>query len=311
MIVIWAVGFVVGLVVAASASRRAVTAALTASEASNISPALIGITVLAVGTDLPEIANSIVAALSGHGDLIIGDTVGSAFTQVTLVLGLLCLAGRPLVTDHAVVLLTGGMATGALLVVALMVRDLSLSRWEGLALIIGWIVAVAIVHRRTGTYRATRRSSMANGAARHGAVALAWLAVVGVSATVVVESFVGLTDRIGLPELLTSALVLSLGTSLPELVVDWTAVRRGATALAIGDLFGSTLLDATLAPGIGPALRAVEVSPTATTVTVIAALAVVAATAIAASKPVHDRRTSPLMFLVYGAAVAAVLVTVA
>ena len=84
--VLWIVGFVVGLAITAMGSRRAVTAALAASEASNISPGLIGLTVVAVGTDLPEIANSIVSALTGHGDVAVGDATGSAMTQVTLVL---------------------------------------------------------------------------------------------------------------------------------------------------------------------------------------------------------------------------------
>ena len=86
MIVVWALGLVVGLIVAALASRRAVTAALLASEVSKISLGAIGVTVVAIGTNLPEIANSIIAAVTGHGDIAVGDATGSAMTQVTLVL---------------------------------------------------------------------------------------------------------------------------------------------------------------------------------------------------------------------------------
>lgn len=310
MILLWTVGLIGGLAIAAAASRRAVTAALAASEASSISPALIGATVLALGTDLPEIASSVVAAMSGHGDVIVGDAAGSALTQVTLVLGLLCLAGRPIATDRTVVVSTGAMATGALLIAALMLRNGSLSRWQGLVLCIGWVVALVVVKARSPGPTEPRLPITTRRAGHHSAVALGWLALVGIAATVMVESFVHLSDRIGVPELVASAVVLSLGTSLPELVVDWTALRQSASALAVGDLFGSTLLDATLALGIGPALRAVEVSATSSTVAVIAALAVVAATAIAGSKPTHDHHSAPLLFAVYAASIAAILVTI-
>ena len=98
MIVVWAAGLLVGLAVVTFASRRAVVAALAASEISRITPGIIGITVMAVGTDLPEIANSVIAALTGHGDVIVGDAAGSALTQVTFILALLCFVAAP--PDH-------------------------------------------------------------------------------------------------------------------------------------------------------------------------------------------------------------------
>lgn len=62
---------------------------------SRIPPFVIGITLASIGTDLPEIANSIVASVTGHGDLNVGDAIGSATVQATLVHGLLpMIAGR-------------------------------------------------------------------------------------------------------------------------------------------------------------------------------------------------------------------------
>lgn len=309
MLLLWLAAFVGGLAAATFGSRRAVTAALIASERSRISPGLIGLTVLAIGTDLPEIANSIVSALSGHGDVIIGDAAGSAFTQVTLVLAILCLAAAPITADRQTVLLVGSMTTGALLVVSLMVRDQVLGRIEGAALVVAWVAAIAVVgHEREPELVARRRVDPAGRALPHAIAAIAWLAVVGAAATVVVKSFVNVTESIGLPELVTSAIVLSLGTSLPELVVDLTAVRRGAVALAIGDLFGSSLLDATLALGIGPSIRAVTVSETATAACIVAAMGVLGATAVGASQPVHGRRSGTVLLLVYFGTVAAMLI---
>lgn len=309
MIVVWLLVLVGGLAAAAYGSRRAVTAALDASRTSNIPPGIIGLTVVAVGTDLPEIANSIVSALSGHGDLIIGDAAGSALTQVTFILALLCLGAGPIHADRNTVLTTGTMTTVALLVAALLIRDELFARWEGALLMAAWVLAIIAIQRQRTPHTPDLGPPETDGSTgRHVAVALGWLLLVGVAATAVVESFIIISDQLGIPQLIASAIVLSLGTSLPELVVDWTAIRKGAVAMAIGDLFGSSLLDATLAIGIGPALRAVTVSPSAATACLIAAMGVMAATVIAGSRPSHGRPSATLLFLVYGAATAALIV---
>jgi cation:H+ antiporter len=323
VIVVWLVVLVAGLAGAAYGSRRAVTAALDASSTSNIPPGIIGLTVMAVGTDLPEIANSIVAAFGGHGDLIVGDAAGSALTQVTLILGLLCLGSTAIHADRQTVLTIGTLTTAALLAAAVLSRNGVIARWEGALLVTAWVLSIIVVQRRQPPSTPVPLSPVTpspmppspstapttdGSTGRHVAVALGWLLLVGLAATAVVESFIEISDRLGLPELIASAIVLSLGTSLPELVVDWTAIRRGAVALAIGDLFGSSLLDATLALGIGPALRAVTVSPTAATACLIAAMGVMAATVITGSRPSHGRSSATLLFLVYGAATAALIV---
>ena len=319
MIVIWLFLLVAGLALAAYGSRRAVTSALGASRTSSISPGIIGLTVVAIGTDLPEIANSIASAFGGHGDLLVGDTAGSALTQVTLILGLLCLGSTPIHADRDTVLAIGTMTTAALLVGALMVRDGVLARWEGALLVSAWVLAILVMQRRqppralaepvrAKPTEVAAAPSADRSTGRYIASALGWLLIVGIAATAVVESFIQISDRFGIPELIAGAVVLSLGTSLPELVVDWTAIRRGAVALAIGDLFGSSLLDSTLALGIGPSLRAVTVSPSAMTACIIAAMGVMAATVITGSRPSHGRPSATLLFLVYGAATAALIV---
>jgi cation:H+ antiporter len=262
-----------------------------------LSPAFVGVTLMAVGTDLPEIASSIAAALTGHGDIALGDTAGSALTQVTLILALLCLA-LPVRSDPAITTTVGLLTVGALLIVAFLVRDGVLDRWDGVLLILLWVAFVfGMRHQRK--LPSVDRPARSGSATRHAMTAFAWLAVVAVGATVVVRSFVEVSDFIGIPTLAASAIVLSIGTSLPELVVDWTAIRRGAMALALGDLFGSSLVDATLALGSGPAIRAIEVSDGAVAVSLIAAVGVGLATLVMRSTREHGRRSAVILLAVY------------
>jgi cation:H+ antiporter len=313
---LWILGFVIGMTVTALASRQAVSSALAVSEVSNISPGLIGLTVVAIGTDLPEIANSIVAALTGHGDVAVGDAAGSAMTQVTLVLALLCFATGSVRADRQTVLLVGGLTAAALFVDAVLVQDGVLSRAEGFALVVGWFALIVLVQRRLPVKGAKREEQVdpsrtphsRQSGLRHSLKAIGWLLIVAAAAMLVVRSFVEVTEAVGVPELFASAIVLSIGTSLPELVVDWTAIRRGAAALAIGDLFGSSLLDATLAIGIGPAVRAITVSPGAVMACVIAAVAVLAATAVGSARPVLGIRSGAALLGIYGVAAVALIV---
>lgn len=309
MIVVWIVALVGGVVVAAVGSRRAVTSALVVSDHLGVSAGLVGVTVLAIGTDLPEIANSITASVTGHGDLNVGNATGSALTQITLVLAILIVASgfRLDLRERLDVVVTTGVATViGLVLLAVLIGDGTLSRLDGFVLVATW--AGSIVLLRHGEPGAFRRSEGVSGVAAEVGSTLLWLAVVAGAATLVVHAFVEVADRFGIPEFVASALVLSLGTSLPELVVDWTAVRRGAGMLAIGDLFGSSLVDATLAAGIGPLIRSVTVSDAAIAGTIVIAIGCAAATAIAVMVR-HPPVTATMLFGVYAVVMLVVVLT--
>ena len=285
MLALWVIALVGGVVGAAYGSRRAVTGALAVADELGWSKGLIGATLVAIGTDLPEIANSISASFAGHGDLIVGDATGSALTQITLILAILAILAAK--TSGTVETDTGGrlvVAIGALTVVAclgitLAVSDGELGRFDGFLLVTFWVSSVLILSRWQRESKVVPEGPRL-GMGRAMATLMGWLAVVGLAATLVVRSFVELTDAIGVPKLIASTVVLALGTSLPELVVDWTAIRRGATALAFGDIFGSSLVDASLSIGSGPLFRSTEVSGDAVTSVLIVAAGVAAATII-------------------------------
>lgn len=311
--VVWLVGLIVGIVVASVASRRAVGHALDVTDALGVSAGLVGVTVMAVGTDLPEIANSIMASLSGHGDLNVGDSTGSALTQVTLILAILLLAAGSLDLrgrsddEVPIAVPVGLMTVGALLVLAMLLADGRLQRWNGAVLVAGWAVSVWWMGRREAG--PSGRAGVPGEAGAAAVRAIGWLAVVGVAATVTVRSFIELTDAIGVPEFVASSVVLALGTSMPELVVDWTAIRRGAAGLAIGDLFGSSLVDATLSVGIGPLVASTVVSPETVIGTLVIAVGVAVTTVVVAFG--RDRRQLAVGLLVVYLASTAALVLLA
>ena len=278
MTLVWIGGIIVGMALAVWSSRLALDAATELGAAVGLSPFIIGVTIVAVGTDLPEIANSLVASASGHGDLNVGDSIGSVVTQATLVLGILCLSGKMISTRNFVVTV-GALTVLALLLGAAFVSDQQFSRTDGALLIALWLAGTFIIQRpepileREETTRTSRRLVWRT---------LIFLVLVGLGAAIAVESFTSATSELGLPEYLMSFFVLALGTSLPELVVDARALRRGQGELAMGDILGSSFVDATLSPGIGPLLFPTALSSGLARGSIVAAVVVAIVTVLLA-----------------------------
>lgn len=262
-----------GLSAAAIASRYAIGSAERLIAASPLSPFVVGLLLLAIGTDLPEIANSIASSVAGFGDIAAGNSIGSAFAQSTLVLGILALLAGMLVVDRREVGVIGFATVGALLLGALLMTDGFLSRWDGLLLISSWVLIMLLVWRVLPDASIPERDADP-ARLRDIAITLGLLMVVGAAAWVAVEGLVGFSAAIGLSAYAAGFVIAAVGTSLPELIVNATALRRGAVQLAVGGLLGASLLDASVSIGAGPLVAPVPVTPE---ITVPASLFVAAA----------------------------------
>jgi cation:H+ antiporter len=274
--ILWVLALIVGLGVALFASRIAVDRAATLAHGSRLPPFVIGITLLAIGTDLPEIANSIAASLADHGDLNVGDSIGSAATQATLVLGLLPFFAGAFIVGPRRVVRIAAVSVVALLVGAWMMSDGYLSRLDALILILAWAGGSVIVWRDLPPGSEPVMPVRVGRRRTHAAVALLALGAVGAGAGGAVWGFINIAEELAVPEYLLAFFATSIGTSLPELVVDVTALRRGERDLAVGDVFGSSFVDATLSIGAGPLI-----APTAVTASLAVPGSLLAAGAIA------------------------------
>lgn len=265
---------------------------------------LVGVVLVALGTDLPEIANSIAAHLQDAGDVNVGDSVGSTLTQYTFVLGLFPLVTAVILVSRRQVVVVTALTVAGLALTALLVSDGYLGRLDGLALVAAWALATLVVVRTVGGQVAEELPATRVGRvpAQVGVV-LASLAVVGVGATVAVRSLVDIAESVGVPEFALAFFGASLGTSAPEIAVDLTALARGAPAIALGDALGSSLIDATLSIGAGPLVAPAEVTARLAVVGSLYALAAVALVGtILSVRRRHDRRSAAACFLLYGLA---------
>ncbi|HEY7732985.1 MAG TPA: hypothetical protein VH950_19055 [Gaiellaceae bacterium] len=290
-----------GLALALVASDVAVAYTRALAAALGAPAFVVGVVLVALGTDLPEIANSIASHLQGEGDVNVGDSIGSTLTQYTFVLGIFPLIVSVLVISRRQVGLVTVLTMVGLATTAVLVADGELDRVDGLVLVALWAIATWLVakllpsrvHDQPPQVRVGARSGQA-------AVVLASLVVVGAGATVAVRALVQLAEALGVPEFAIAFFGASLGTSAPEIVVDVTALMRGAPAIALGDALGSSMIDATLSIGVGPI---VEPAPVTARLAVVGALYTLAAVGVVGALLVarrrHDRVSGPVLISLY------------
>jgi cation:H+ antiporter len=293
--------FAGGLAVALVGSDRAVAYTRALAAALGAPPFIVGVALVSIGTDLPELANSIAAHAEGEGDVNVGDSVGSTLTQYTFVLGLFPLVASTIAIERRQVGLVTVLTAGGLGLTTFFVADGWLGHWEGAALVSAWaLFTIMVVKGLPGqaaedppAVRHERRLVQA------GVVLLA-LAFVGFGATVAVRALVRLAELAGVPEFVLAFFGASIGTSSPEIVVDVTAILRGAPAIALGDALGSSLVDSTLSIGAGPLLFPAEVTPRlAIAGSVYSLLAVLVVGTVLGVRRRHDRASALVLLALY------------
>ena len=291
----------VGLGAALLASELAVAYTRAFAVGLGAPPFVIGVVLVSVGTDLPEIANSITSHLQGEGDVNVGDSVGSTLTQYTFVLGLFPLVAGTLVISRFQVGLVTVLTMGGLGLTTLFVLDGHLNHAEGFLLIAAWAAATIVMTKLLSNGAADDPPAVRHdGKLAQALVALGALGLVAVGATLAVHSLVRLAESLGVPEFLLAFFGASVGTSLPEIMVDVTALRRGAPGIALGDALGSSLVDSTLSIGAGPAIAPADVTTRLAVVGSLYTLAAVAAVgAVLALRRRHDRVSAAVLMGLY------------
>lgn len=250
-----------GLAVAIAASDLAVSYTRALAAGLGAPPFVVGVVLVAVGTDLPEIANSVSSHLQDEGDVNVGDSVGSTLTQYTFVLALFPLVAGTLAISARQVGLVTVLTMGGLGLTTLFVLDGHLGRLDGVVLVTAWAGAMILTTKLlSGGPRDDPPVVRHDGKLTQTIVALIALGAVGAGATVAVYALVRLAEALGVPEFLLAFFGASVGTSLPEVVVDVTALLRGAPGIALGDALGSSLVDSTLSIGIGPVVAPADVT---------------------------------------------------
>lgn len=249
---------ILGVALLAFSSEKAVEHSVSIASVLGISPLMIGLVVVSLGTDLPEIANSIVSSALGHGDINVGDSFGSVLVQISLVLGLLPFIGGTFRVERDEIMVIGACEVLALIASVSMVEKGYISRINAVFLVASWPLLMLIIKnfmkKETQTAHTDRKVFY------HLVAAI--LAYIGIAfgSYVVINSVITLSAMLHIHEYVLSFFMLAIGTSLPELAVDLTAIRKKQYEIAIGDAVGSCIVDAGFSIGVGALFFPITIS---------------------------------------------------
>jgi cation:H+ antiporter len=265
------ISLIAGLIILVKGADYLVDGAVGLAKKFGISPFIIGLTVVAMGTSAPEVAASITAAVKGFGDTAIGNVYGSNIANLALIGGI-CAIISPIVVSTGVLRKElPAMLVSALLLLPALAIDSYLSRDESILLLILFIGLVAYTVYM-GLHQAKTNPTVSEHAEEHlktkqaslganivyvlvGLVALALGAHLAVTGAVVIGKAIGLSDAvIGLT-------IMAIGTSLPELVTCINAALKGHSDISIGNLVGSNVFNTLLVVGAAGAINPFQISP--------------------------------------------------
>ena len=140
---------IAGLILLVFSSDTAVEHSVDIASALGVSPLIIGLVLVSLGTDLPEVINSILASQMGHGDINVGDSLGSILAQITLVLGLMPFLVGTFKVKKKEVLIIGVCEILALIIALSIVEKGYITRVNAFFLILSWLLFMLIVRSFT------------------------------------------------------------------------------------------------------------------------------------------------------------------
>ncbi len=246
----------------------------------NISHIMVGLTILSIGTSLPEIAVSILGAIDkvlgidpNIDGIVIGNKVGSFLTQITLIIGILAVS-QPIFVSKWELRREGPMLFISILIFLFFSLDGILTQFEAFLMIIIYTIYLIFViwserHLQkikldskytekerldAVSFEPVKSPRKKSSSPRDFGIFLLGLAILIIAAESTLLSAHDLSKEFQIPENVIGILLVGFGTSLPELFADLTAIRRESFGIAVGDILGSNICDILLATGSGAIL---------------------------------------------------------
>jgi cation:H+ antiporter len=218
----------------------------------NISHFVIGATLVAFGTSLPEMAASMVAASQGKSDMAVANVVGSVIFNISLVLGLVFLIAKKISPKRDIFKKDSAWGLFPVLIFLVMISDGEISRFEGFLLL--FVMVAYLIFLTGGTKELTKevdsslKKEKFNWLKSVGLLIIGFILVLG-GANFTIESASNIARGLGVSEWTIALLLIAFGTSLPELVVSIKAARKGNADMAIGNIIGSNVANFTMVLG--------------------------------------------------------------
>lgn len=262
-IALWLIIFVLALAVLVKSSELFVDNADKMSRTLQINKLFVGVIVLSIGTTLPELITSIFAVLKGTTSIVPGDVFGSNIVNILLILGIGTIVAKGItlkdegIKDQIGILL----CTSTLLI--LLSYDGIFTRFEAMIAIFAYVAygLFALSEHRAGRFDIFKNwLTQEKWTIKNFAILIGSGVLVGTSAFVTLHAMTEVSELTSILPSALSASLLAIGTSLPELTVSLTALKKGSPQMAVGNIIGANILTATVVMGVSALISPLNVT---------------------------------------------------
>ncbi|VEI21386.1 Inner membrane protein yrbG [Serratia plymuthica] len=263
---------IVGLFLLVYGADRLVYGAAVISRSLGVPPLIIGMTVVGIGTSLPELFVSTTAALNGQIDMAVGNVLGSNIANILLILGVAALI-HPLAARSEVLRRELPLMLAVTVLCGFVLMDGTLSRLDGVVLLaaaaafILLMLKIARLAQREGSDSLTVEQIAELPQDSSNTVAVLWLVlafiILPLSSKMVVDNATVIAHYFGMSELVVGLTLIAIGTSLPELATTIAGALKGEDDMAIGNIIGSNIFNTVIVLGVPALLSPGSVDPAA------------------------------------------------
>ncbi|QOP45678.1 calcium/sodium antiporter [Sulfurimonas paralvinellae] len=219
----------------------------------NISHFVIGATLIAFGTSLPEMAASMMASYHGKSDMAVANVVGSVIFNISLVLGVVFMIAKSMNPQRNLFAKDSAWVIVPVVIFYIMIQDGEISRFDGVLFLLMMVSYLLFLFSSSkddleGEIDEDLEQEKFNWPKSILLLSIGFLFTIG-GANYVVESGTNIAHSLGVSEWIIGLFLISLGTSLPELVVSLVAVKKGNAEMSIGNIIGSNVANFSMVLG--------------------------------------------------------------
>ncbi len=270
--------FISGLILLVAGAELLVRGASKLAALAGVSSLIIGLTIVAFGTSFPELAVSVIAALSGNADISLGNVVGSNIFNILLILGISATI-TPLVVSKQLIRFDVPVMIAVSILVFIFGLDGWIGRWEGVLFFIGIASYTAfLIYKSRRPIKDNENNPTIPPLEKGGKGGFQWQRYLLNSALILLGLFllilgsrwlvagaVVIAKTLGVSELIIGLTIVAAGTSLPEVATSVVATIRGERDIAVGNVVGSNIFNILAVLGLSSlaAIDGIKVAPTA------------------------------------------------
>jgi cation:H+ antiporter len=249
--------FIIGCIVLVKSAEYAVKAVSHLARFFRLTEFTTSFIIIAFVSSLPEGFISVISALKGDPSIGLGTLLGGNIADLTLILGLIALAGHPIKVHSGII--KKDLYLGALCMLPILLGlNGILSRLDGIILLSSGIIFMIILLREREYFHKPYQDK--DHYLKSALMLALCIALMIASAHFIVSSSEALALGIGVPAILVGLVFVALGTTLPEFTFALQSVRKGHSDMAIGDLWGTVIVDACIMVGITALIMPIAVN---------------------------------------------------